>query len=308
RGAEDVVEGAVAGGELRDVALADDDRTGRLQLLHHGVRCRGHMLSEDRRAEGAAHARDFHVVLHGDRKPVQEVGGRIAQRLGHQPARVLARPVEAQDRQRVRRGFGLRDAGRGRIHQLERRHLALPEEGDGFGGRQAAELLHGISGRGPNEPRAGSTRRAVAAVAWTTASYPIPRSSASTWAIRGSSAGVLRPGCSQAGAISGESVSSTMPSSGSVWARRRMLRARVNVIAPPKPSAMPRSTSWRACWSLPLKACAIPLTGRKRRSSFATASTERRTCMITGSSKSRAIRSCSTKNRPCRSRSRPGTK
>src|SRR3569832_64742 len=145
--------------------------------------------------------------------------------------------------------------------------------------------------------RRGSALRALAEVICASSFAIMPRSSASVSPMRGSCSGLLRTrhcaGCSHAGAISGASVSSTMLSSGASTARRRICKARVKVIAPPKPSRNPRSMKVLACWWLPLNACAMPPGTVMRRRCLRMMSCERRTCSSTGRSKSRAIFNCS---------------
>ena len=57
-----------AGAELRRVRLGDDDAALAFDALHHRMRPRRHVITEDRRAIGRAHAGDVGQILDGDRQ------------------------------------------------------------------------------------------------------------------------------------------------------------------------------------------------------------------------------------------------
>ena len=69
---------------------------------------------------------------------------RLASLATHQALGVIARPLEAQRRQRVDGGLALGDALCGGIDQVERRDLALAEPANGLAGGETDEVVgHG---------------------------------------------------------------------------------------------------------------------------------------------------------------------
>src|SRR5690606_3858027 len=93
----------------------------------------------------------------------------------------------------------------------------------------------------------GSTACALVAVAAASSSTPMPRSRAITAAMRGRLAGSLGRSCAHSGRMSGESVSSTMDSSGSSATSRRMRVEPEKVAAPPNPRRKPMARKMSAC-------------------------------------------------------------
>ena len=143
RAPEHLVEGGAAGAELRRVRLGDDDAALALDALHHGVRGLGHVVPEDRRAVGRAHAGDVGQVLDGDRQAAEPSGLTLglAPLAAHEAPGVLARAIEAQGRQRVDRGLDLGDAPLGRVDQVERRDVAALQARHRLRRRQADQLV-----------------------------------------------------------------------------------------------------------------------------------------------------------------------
>ena len=102
RRAEHLVEGVGAGAEFRRVRHRVDDAAFGLEMLHQNVGLLRDVILEDRRALRRAHARDrdFRSLI-GIGMPASCAA--LGDRLLHQPVGMLARPVEAQRRQRVHR-------------------------------------------------------------------------------------------------------------------------------------------------------------------------------------------------------------
>ena len=130
RPAEHLVEGAAAGAEFRRVRLAHDDAALALDAQDQRVRFRRHVVGEERRAVGRAHARDIGEVLDRDRQAGEPAGlarGFAGRAALHDTLGMVAGAVEAEGRQRVYRRLDLADAPGGGFDQLERRDLAFPQ-------------------------------------------------------------------------------------------------------------------------------------------------------------------------------------
>ena len=137
--AEHLVEGVGTGAELGRVGLPQHDPARSLDTLHLPVGRIRHLVREDRRALGGAHARDFDQVLDQHGQPVQETR---RCRPAHDPPRMVARPLGAVHGhgvdQRVDRG----DPGQGAVDQLERRDLPCAQTPDRLPRRDPGERVH----------------------------------------------------------------------------------------------------------------------------------------------------------------------
>src|SRR5262245_6296100 len=98
RAPEHLVEGRAAGPKLRRVRLRNDNSTLPLDALHDGMRGRGDVIPEDRRAVGGAYASDVSQVFDGDGEAREP--SRFALRLtalpAHEATRVLTTALEAK--------------------------------------------------------------------------------------------------------------------------------------------------------------------------------------------------------------------
>ena len=150
-GAEHLVEGVAAGGELRAVGLADDDRAGTPEPRDHGRVLGGHVVGEQRRPVGGAHAGHRCDVLDADRQPAQQARCLASrQRLVHRPSLVVGAVVHRDDR--VQHRVELRDPFARGLQHLARRHLTCGDEVANHGGWTIDDRHR----RGPLRP---STRR-----------------------------------------------------------------------------------------------------------------------------------------------------
>ena len=149
REAEHLVEGVGAGAEFRRVRLGVDHAAVRLQMLDQDVGALGHVVLEDRRAVGGAHAGDVGQVLdrhrHAGKQPA------LLGRQLHQPVGMGAGAREAQRRQRVDRRVDRGDARLKRVEQVVRRDLPALEPIDQRAGVGLDQFLgtHGMSPGGP---------------------------------------------------------------------------------------------------------------------------------------------------------------
>ena len=141
--AEHLVEGRAAGAEFRRVRLGDDNAASALDPLDHRVRTRRHMVAEDRRAVGRAHAGDIGEILDGDRQAGEPAGLslRLATFAAHQPFGMGTRAIDAEGRQRIDRRLDLRDPPRRGVDEVERRDLAALQAKHRLGCRQPAQLI-----------------------------------------------------------------------------------------------------------------------------------------------------------------------
>ena len=165
--AEDLVEGVGAGAELGRVGLADDDGAARLQGLDHDVRARRHVVGVDRRAPGGAHALDLHQVLDRDGHAAEPARRALGVRvLRHDPLGMGARALDAERRDGVEVAVGRRDPLRARLHQLQRRDLAPPEQADDLGRGQPTELAAGCCHAAVPRQAAGGVRLCQSVSCW----------------------------------------------------------------------------------------------------------------------------------------------
>ena len=153
RTAEHLVEGASARAELRRVGLAHHDAALALDAFDQRMRSRGHMVGEDRRAVGGAHARHVVEVLDRHRQsaePAGFAGGRAGGATRHDLPGMIARAIETEGRHRVHGGFDLGDTVGGDFDQLERRDLLLLQPRHRLHCRHLPEIAHGTLPRSAN--------------------------------------------------------------------------------------------------------------------------------------------------------------
>ena len=140
--AEDLVEGAGAGAELRRVGLADHDGTVGFERLHQHVRPRRHVIGVDRRTPGGADAFDGDQILDGDGQPAEPARRAFAPGvLRLDPPGAFEGAFDTKSGQRVEPPVGRRDALGARLDQFDRRDLAALQQADGFGRRQPPERI-----------------------------------------------------------------------------------------------------------------------------------------------------------------------
>ena len=134
RAAEHLVEGAATRAELRRVRLAHHDAALALDALDQRMRLLGHVVGEDRRAVGGAHAAHVGQVL--DRNGKTGEPARLIFRLiglaFHDPLCVLPGTIEAQSRHGVHGRLDLGHACCRSVHQVEGRNLLLLEARNGL--------------------------------------------------------------------------------------------------------------------------------------------------------------------------------
>ena len=117
---EDLVEGIGAGAELRRVRHRIDDAALAFEMGDEHIGCGRDTILVNGRALRRAHARHVGQVLDRHRKARQHAA--LAQRLGHQPTRMLARPVEAERRQRIDHAVNGGNARFQRVDAIQRRN------------------------------------------------------------------------------------------------------------------------------------------------------------------------------------------
>ena len=143
RAAKHFVEGAAAGAEFRRVGLRHHDAALALDALDDRMGFGGHMIGEQRRAVGRAHARDVGEVLDRHRqtgKPTRLAFG-LAGLADHDAAGMGTGAIEAERGQSVHCRLDLGDApGRG-LDKVERRDFALLQQHHRLDGRQFPEIV-----------------------------------------------------------------------------------------------------------------------------------------------------------------------
>ena len=140
--AEDLVEGVPAGGELRDVGLADGDHAGLLHPLDHQVVGVRDEVGPGRRAEGGADAGRQVIVLVRHRQSVQRpgeftAGGQLVLLVGQ-----LERPLGGQRDDGVDPRVHLLDPLQVGGDHLAGADLLGPEQAGQFGGGAVVQLGH----------------------------------------------------------------------------------------------------------------------------------------------------------------------
>ena len=140
---ENLVEGRAARTELGRVGFGDNNAALALDPFHQRMRRGGHMVLENRRSIGRAHARDVVQILDRHRQPGQPA--RLVLSLppttGHQSPSVVPSTVQAQRRQRIHRRFHSRDALRCGVDQFQRRNLPPLQTDDDFGGSKTDDFV-----------------------------------------------------------------------------------------------------------------------------------------------------------------------
>ena len=101
----------------------------------------GHVVGVDRRAPGRAHALHRHQVLDRDGHTAEPAGRALGGGVfRHDAPGVRPRAVDAERRDRVEVRVGRRDPLGARVHQLQRRDLAPPQQVHHLGSAEAPEL------------------------------------------------------------------------------------------------------------------------------------------------------------------------
>ena len=145
-GAEDGVEGVRPGRELRHVGLAEEHHAGRADPLDDQVVVVGHVVREQRRAEGRRPPGGGVGVLHRERQAVQRTQRTAAGLVLVGRAGAGAGPVLVERDDRVELGVAGGDPVEVQVEQLARRDLA-----PGHGARHRA--------RGGVDGQVGQRRR-----------------------------------------------------------------------------------------------------------------------------------------------------
>ena len=132
------VLGAGAHGELVGVGLAEDDRAGRTQFLHHGRVVRRYVAFQDLRSGGQGHAFDGDHVLDRQRDPGQQgqVGQGVFLPRGGDGRVRLRGLLQGQLRRQRQVGLDVvvdsQDAVEHGPGQLDSRDIARAQQGGGF--------------------------------------------------------------------------------------------------------------------------------------------------------------------------------
>ena len=165
RRSEHVVDGIAAGTELRRVRFADDDCAVRFQSLNDDIGVGRNPIGIDARTVGPSYSLHRCQVFHHDRQPVKAYRIAVVRpSLFHDLACVLARAVEAADRNSVDGGVDRFDPGFCHIEQFEWADLTATKHGHRLARGKLPKIAH-LSSRNvcesdcriPEQPRQALT-------------------------------------------------------------------------------------------------------------------------------------------------------